>query len=433
MSARNILVFVFFGCLAAIAYLIPHSVKVLRGEGSTVFDKKVAIKQEAVEVAPALTGSAGKAGNQSPLDRVLTKIETGAYDSKQKFESVPRRVKVGFWDKLLGRGDGAETASPTSKDSNLQALKDVEILSKIFNQNQPLDWAQVNSGSLKPVYKRAIKRVIGLQKMLGKEYPESRAKLQSYIDTIQKFSDGSYQRFSVEDSLRYLATVDIEVSKTMAAERVRRDILQAWQRVGLDPLLKESDAKEMRQRIMPPFQAGVLIQVVKAQDLIKRSPGAAPYRLRSDLAIKAVIIGPDVTKYQVFRGKDLIKEGNLKRGGKTEQQRFINFRQSGKGADNVLTGTYTIVLSDGFGNVHTKRYRFYPQLKRFKQSESGQFAIPSLSKLSSDSLLDRLFHVGASSSFFSNLSDSSIDAGGEGGEGGGYDDLDDGSGMGGVF
>lgn len=430
MSARNILVFVFFGCLAAIAYLIPQSVKVMRGDGTSVFDKKGSTKQEATAAATPPADTGGKVGgNQSPLDRVLTKIETGAYDSKQKFETVPRRVKTGFWDKLMGREEGVQTASSASKDPNLQALKDVEILAKVFNQSAPLDWVQVNAAPLKAVFKRAIKRVIAIQKLLGKEYPESRAKLQNYIDTIQKFSDGSYQRFSVEESLRYIATVDIEVSKTMASERVRRDILQAWQRVGLDPLLKGSDAKEMRQRIIPPFQAGVLIQGVKAQDLIKRGPGVTPYRLRSDLAIKAAILGPDVTKYQVFRGKEMIKEGDLKRGGKGDQQRSITFRQSGKGADNVLNGTYTIVLSDGFGNVHTKRYRFYPQLKRFKQSESGHFAIPSLNKLSSDSLLDRLFHVGASNSFFSTLSDASVDAGDAGGT---YDDLDDGAGVGGF-
>lgn len=429
MSARNILVFVFFGCLAAIAYLIPQSVKVLRGDGSNIFDKKAPVKQEAVVATPGPTSPTGKTGAQSPLDRVLTKIETGAYDSKQKFESVPRRVKVGFWDKLLGRGDAVPSSSPTSKDPNLQALKDIEALSKVFSQSQPLDWAQVNAANLKPIYKRGIKRIMGIQKMLGKEYPASRSKLQTYIDAVQKFSDGSYQKFSVEESLRYLATVDMDVSKTMASERVRRDILQAWQRIGLDPLLRESDAKEIRQRIIPPFRASVLVIGVKAQDLIRRAPGVQPFRLKTELAVTAAIIGLDVTKYQVFRGKELIKEGSIKRGNNKEQNRTINFRQSGKGSDNVLSGTYTVVISDGFGNVHSKRYRFYPQVKRFKQSESGHFAIPGLNKLSSDSLLDRLFHVGASNSFFSTLSDSSIDSGGDGGS---YDDLDDGAGLGGF-
>lgn len=429
MSARNILVFVFFGCLAAIAYLIPQSVKVLRGDGSSVFEKRATVKQEATVAPAGPMNSTSKPSSQSPLDRVLTKIETGAYDSKQKFESVPTRVKVGFWDKLLGRGEGGQAAQPISKDANLQALKDVEALSKVFQQAQPLDWGQLSAANVKTIIKRVIKRIIGIQKMLGKDYPESRNRLQTYIDALQKFSDGSYQKFSVEESLRYLATVDIDVSKAMASERVRRDILQAWQRIGLDPLLVGSDAKEMRQRIVPPFKAGVTIIGVKAQDLISRTPGRQPFRLKSDLVVSASIMGADVSKYQVFRGKEMIKEGQLKRGNNSDQPRSINFRQSGKGADNVLGGTYTIVLSDGFGNVLSKRYRFYPQLRRFKQTNSGHFAIPSASKLSSDSLLDRLFHVGVSNSFFSTLSDSSFESGGDGGS---YDDLDDSGGLGGF-
>lgn len=348
--------------------------------------------------------------SDNPLDQVLYKFDKNRYNTQQKIletqekvETKSKKAPVSFFDRLFGRSKGnVGEKSSGAKEPSVYGKKKKDPqkeLEKIFSSGE-VTWKTLKLKEVATAIKEAQKKAVTIAKQLDTSSETSIQALDKYIKSLYKLQSGAFENFKAKDVVTFIATVDMNVTRALAKDKINRGIYVQWLQVGLDPMLRSTEAPQLKRQLLPVFRVDVLLTKVRAYDVIRKNKYTKRVeRVKSGISVSGEIKGSDATELEIFQNTELLRRIKLKFNKKNlDKPKKFSFRYYNTGDKNSLASNFVIRVKDATGNYYQKLYRFDPRIRNFKQSKAGHFLLPRMDSLTihKTRALDRYFVAGES-------------------------------------
>lgn len=390
VTPRNVFVGLFVLALALALFFIPEIVR-FYGSVSGKTTKSISPRVSVVEPSRSI-----KVNNDDPLAKVLGKIETGAFDTKSRLGGPDNSAnRPSFWSRFFG-GSKAVAAGDT--------FERAKLLNQIISENG-ISWNTLQRGEITAAVRGAIRAV----KDLAHDLPSgiigsgrrTQTSMDKYIGALTRFSQGDLRQYSAEEALRFIGQLDMDVTRSLLVDKASRDLYDRWLSLGIEPLLKFSGALDFKVRRTPPFRGDIVLTTVQLQDIVRPQKGnAQPYRVRSGVNIRGIVVGNDARKIELRRNNIVIQSKDLSIAKRGVVARPFNFQYIESTGENLTNGVYLIRLIDKRGASVWKAYNFIPRAYQFSGKKGGRFDIPVVKDVDlrtgrADRRLDTFFLVAA--------------------------------------
>jgi hypothetical protein len=329
-----------------------------------------------------------------PFDRVIKKIDAGEYE-KLTAAGVEAAVipeladnePKSFWARIF---------SPVRKDKGLKALRgnkvaQRKVLMQGLRSGKP-SWDILQLPIVLTTIQRASKEADSLFKMLPSQYEESRLAVRNYIAGLEYFQSKEIRSLSPHEGLLYLKRIDRDVTDSLISDKVGRDIFNVWRNISLETLLITSGALDYRDSLTPPFIADIIVTGVSIREEDTKKMRIVRRKLRWDLTISGFVESASATQIELLGPGQLRKKGKLS-SSKDGRWRSFSFTTTGS-----PYGQFIIRTTDDGGGFFEKNYNFIKMGLRYRNRQSGEYAIPIINTKEKDRpvdrLLDRLFFAG---------------------------------------
>jgi hypothetical protein len=333
-----------------------------------------------------------------PFDKVIKKIDAGEYEKltaagveaaviPELTDSEPKS----FWARIF---------SPVRKDKGLKALRgnkvaQRKVLMQGLRSGKPT-WDILQLPVVLTTIQRASKESDSLFQMLPPHYAESRLAVRNYVAGLEYFQSREIRRLSPHEGLLYLKRIDRDVTESLISDKVGRDIFNVWRNISLETLLITSGALDYRDSLAPPFIADIIVTGVSVRDEDTKKMRVVRRKLRWDLTISGFVESAAATQIELLGPGHLRKKANLP---STNDGKWRSFSFSTSGSPY---GQFIIRTSDNEGGFFEKNYNFIKMGLRYRNRQTGDYAIPMVNTNEKDRpidrLLDRLFFVGITKS-----------------------------------
>ncbi len=386
MNPRNFFVALLVLSVAVGLFFMPEISKIFsKKSNNTVAVKGTSTEEKEDSSTRASMSSKGTGNPIVPLDKVLERIDSGAYDKTNlKDSSANQSIPKGL--------------SP----EGVVRVKEQQAAQKVLSA-APISWDTLSKEQISAVVKRAeIDSSLFLKVLNQSRYPKSRLALINYINGLRTFQEGSLRRVSPKEALTLLGDLDLEVTRTLTNEGVTRGTYKLWNGISLGPLVVGSQADIVKGKMMPPFRAEIVLtdvrirepQVSESVKSLKSSNRNVPKK--SLIQVKGVLKGDGIDRLEIFRNGELINSKKVSKGRSPEELRKFDFNYAGI---NGAQGIFSVRTVSNEGLKFTKSYRFIPNVRRFARN-NGQYVLQPVyydSDLPVSRRLDRLFTVSANS------------------------------------
>jgi len=329
-----------------------------------------------------------------PFDNVIKKIDSGEYE-KLTAAGVEAAV-IPELDDNEPKSFWARIFAPVRKDKGLKALRgnkvaQRKVLMQGLRSGKP-SWDILQLPIVLTTIQRASKESDSLFKMLAPQYAESRLAVRNYIAGLEYFQGREIRSLSPREGLLYLKRIDRDVTESLIRDKVGRDVFNVWRNISLETLLITSGALDYRDSLAPPFVADIIVTEVSIREEDTKRMRIVRRKLRWDLTISGFVESAAATQIELLGPGHLRKITSLP-SSKDGRWRSFSFSTSGS-----PYGQFILRTSDDEGGFFEKNYNFIKMGLRYRNRQTGEYAIPMINTNEKDRpidrLLDRLFFVG---------------------------------------
>lgn len=329
-----------------------------------------------------------------PFDTVIKKFDAGEYEKLTAAgvdaAVVPELADTepkSFWARLF---------APVRKDKGLKALRgnkvaQRKVLMQGLRSGKP-SWDILQLPIVLTTIQRAAKESDSLFKMLSPQQAESRLAVRNYIAGLGYFQSREIRSLSPHEGLLYLKRIDRDVTESLIRDKVGRDIFNVWRNISLETLLITSGALDYRDSLAPPFVADIIVTGVTLRDEDRKKARVVRRKLRWDLTISGFVESASATQIE------LLGPGHLKKLAKLPTTKDGKWRSFSFSTTGSPYGQFILRTSDDEGGFFEKNYHFIKIGVRYRNRQSGDYAIPIINTNEKDRpidrLLDRLFFLG---------------------------------------
>lgn len=246
---------------------------------------------------------------------------------------------------------------------------------------------KLGSKDFQGLVKQAEREVATLVKKQFASNAEAQEVMTSYLKQLElaakENGDGRASRQLVA-GLQQLQVTTIQALSRAGADR---GLILDWLNVPVVGFLDEQIGLFAREKVKNYFVPRLTLTSVKVRQ--RRSGGFGPdARTPASLRVEVSYKGSDIDRVEAFANGRLIATGKMpaKKGSSERVLKAVGEAQ----------GVWTFVAYDRYGaKSYWKSYSFYPRVRRFPQSNSGEYLV-SFRPQSAPNSLDRYFMVGSS-------------------------------------
>jgi hypothetical protein len=323
---------------------------------------------------------------KDPLKRVLQKFDDGFYDTEGAgvdAATVPQlddEESGGFFSRLF---------SLKPRNKKLKALRGDKVaqraaLMQALKKGKPT-WDLLHMPVVSTTLQRASMEAETLYKILPPAKIRSRIALRNFVAGLEYFGGRDINRkMTAEEGIKYLESIDRQVTDALIMDRVDRDQFTIWRNVSIETLLKQSGGNAYKSGLLPEFVADITVCEVtlKAVDDTKSNF----VRTRGplfDLSVMGYVNSSAATTIELFG------PGQLHKTAKLGQQRDSSRREFRFSTTRSPSGRFVIRVSDAEGGHFSKTYSFIGKARRYRNLQTGDYEIPKVNTSEPDRPLDR--------------------------------------------
>ena len=280
---------------------------------------------------------------------------------------------------------------------------------------EPITWKNIKSAKSIKTLQEARKLALVLADQVPVDRSKSRFALYNFSNGIQSVV-AAKEDFDPIEVLKYLETLDLEVSHTLAREAVERDVLMQWSKISISSVLGSKRTERLKGSIVPSFNPDLQLQQVSLEFIPRQSSESRPIdRSGYTVSFSVSFRGGDVKAINIYHNNHMIKNISANSGNRGSHN---NSPAPVAPAITVLSqvdvrnedggGSFSVVATDKYGYQAVKYYRFIPKNIRklpWKYNQSSRKYVLNLRGVTEAARgqIDRIFVMGSSDPQDSNI------------------------------